>query len=378
MVWPIAFVASLYTYHAARVFIPLIFISLLLIYRESIFNNLKKYFAPVMLSFFLTVPLLLDLTGSAGMSRAAGVGLFADTGPFWRINEQRGEHEQLDSKIARVLHNKATNYSLAFLQNYTEHFWGEFLFLSGDEIQRNKVPETGQMYVHDLFFVVVGLILIARRPKGWGVLLLWLAISPLAAALTFQSPHALRAQIMTIPLVIISAYGALSILDTAKGSIKNKTLLFIIYFLLFTIATWSTARYLHEYYFHMAKTFDYSSQYGVKELVSYTINNQEKYPKIVVTDRYDQPYILFLFYLKYPPIVFQTDHTLTERDQFGFSTVRKFDKYEFRSIDPWSQTRQEYPGALIVGIEKEIPDGTNVLNTIYFPSGRTAFKMVGN
>ena len=81
-----------------------------------------------MLSFFLTVPLLLDLTGSAGMSRAAGVGLFADTGPFWRINEQRGEHEQLDSKIARVLHNKATNYSLAFLQNYTEHFWGEFLF----------------------------------------------------------------------------------------------------------------------------------------------------------------------------------------------------------------------------------------------------------
>jgi hypothetical protein len=100
--------------------------------------------------------------------------------------------------------------------------------------------------------------------------------------------------------------------------------------------------------------------------------------KVVVTDRYDQPYILFLFYLRYPPELFQFNHSLTARDQFGFSTVREFDKYVFSSISPLNKTKLKYPAALIVGTGDEIPETENILKTIYFPSGRIAFRIIEN
>lgn len=128
----------------------------------------------------------------------------------------------------------------------------------------------------------------------------------------------------------------------------------------------------------MSQTYEFSSQYGVKELLQYVNENKDKYSKIVITDRYDQPYILTLFYLRYPPADFQGKHNLTPRDEFGFSTVSEFGKFIFRSIEPWDKIKSEYPTALIVGTDKEIPDAANVLKTIYFPSGRIAFQAVAN
>lgn len=374
----LAFVASLYTYHAARIIVPLLALGLLLFEWKKIRGQIGQFVLPAVVSIIIVLPLVLEILGPAGISRAAGVGLFADTGPFWQINEQRGEHEDISGLSSKVFHNKLVNYGLAFAKNYTEHFWGEFLFLSGDEIQRNKVPDFGQMYMLDLVFLSVGFVAIARSTRGWRAILIWLLAAPVAAALTFQSPHALRAQNMVVPLVIVSAYGALGVLRIIGGFVKNKKLLVTCYLLLVTFSAWDFTRYLHQYYTHMAKTYDYSSQYGVKELITYVKENNDKFQYVAITDRYDQPYILTLFYLQYPPGKFQQEHELTGRDQYGFSTVGAFGKYRFTSLTPWHEKRAEFPNALVAGAPDEVPDGANVLKTIYFPSGRVAFKVVGN
>jgi hypothetical protein len=127
----------------------------------------------------------------------------------------------------------------------------------------------------------------------------------------------------------------------------------------------------------MAKEYPFSSQYGVKELASYVKENEDRYDKIIVTDNYDQPYILFLFYLEYSPQGFQGEHELTPRDKFGFSTVRSFDKYQFQAID-FDALRPEYPNSLIVGTDEEIPDEANIIEKIYFPNGDVAFELVAN
>lgn len=183
---------------------------------------------------------------------------------------------------------------------------------------------------------------------------------------------------MVIPLVIISAFGCISLVEWIGRVIKNKRILFTSYLLLTAIFVWDFTRYLHQYYVHMAKTYDYSSQYGFKEMMQYVMTNENKFSKVVITDRYDQPYILSLFYSKYPPAKFQQKHQLTARDQFGFSTVREYDKFVFKSIGTWDQARKDYPNSLIIGASDEIPEGANVLKTIYFPSGRIAFKVVEN
>ena len=380
MLSAITFSLSLYAYHVARVVVPLLGLVLLIIYFKDIF--IKKNLKILVISFSLLVitilPLAKELVGPAGISRAAGVGLFADSGPLNRINEQRGEHANFISFIPMVLHNKAANYGLAFLENWVSHYSGEFLFLSGDEIQRDKVPETGELYLFEIVTVLLGAIFLLKSSiinrKSVLLIFSWLLISPLASALTFQSPHALRAHNMVIPITIISAIG----LNYLLSWLRKINLKFVICLLVIAIA-WSFMRYAHMYWVHMSKEYPFSSQYGVKELVSYLNETVEsRYKKAVVTNRYDQPYILFLFYLKYDPAKFQGEHTLTLRDQYGFSTVRSFGKYTFTSITNWDRTRENFRDYLIAGTDEEILPGTNVVKEIYGINGCKYFQVVAN
>ena len=373
----LSFVFSLYVYHAARLIVPLLVIGLAIIYRKKIRENIRGVIIAGIIGLVFLVPLMIDFTGPAVTSRVAGVGLFADPGPLARINELRGEHADFQSLPAKILHNKAVNYSLAFADNWARHFWGEFLFVSGDEIQRNKVPETGLMYLFDILFVVAGLVCIAKKPKDWSIIILWLVVAPFAAALTFQSPHALRAQSMVIPLVVISAHGAISLSKWLHKTVRKKVVLNSIFAIFLLFISWQFARYLHMYWVHMAKEYSYSSQHGAKELALYIKEEGDKYDEVIVTTSYDQPYILLLFYLKYPPQQFQKDHVLSNKDKYGFSTVENFGKYYFRLIN-YDQEAPNSPNSLIIGTEEEIPEQANVVETIYFPNGSPVYKIVAN
>lgn len=372
----VSFVAAIYTYHASRVVVPLLVACLFFRYHNSLIRS-KHAWVAALLGICLVIPLGRDFLGGAGVSRASGVGLFADLGPYNKTNQQRGEHENPSGFSARFFHNKVVNYGIAFAENYGKHFSGDFLFISGDDIERDRVPEFGQLFLFDILFLCIGLAAIAKKPRGWFPLLLWLMVAPVASALTFQSPHALRAENMVIPIVIISAYGASTILGAIwKMPSSRKKIIYTM--VLFVFVCWDVSRYIHQYYFHMAKTYDFSSQYGAKDLVAYIRENQNKYEHIVVTNRYDQPYILFLFYLRYPPDKFQQEHSLTAKDQFGFSTVKQFGIYTFTEIQPWDTIRTTYKNSLVAGTGEEIPPGTNVVKTVPFPSGRAAFKVVAN
>lgn len=372
-------VLSLYTYHAVRVVLPLMGIGVFVIYYRELKKNYKLVLITALIGFIFLIPLAHDLLKPAVSSRAAGVGLFADPGPLSRINEQRGEHGDYQELIPKVIHNKIVNYLLAFMENWSAHYHGEFLFLSGDLIERDKVPETGQMYLFDFVFISLGFLYLLATLKSptnsKSLLLLWLFIAPTASALTFQSPSALRAQNMVIPLVIICALGIKFFLEWITG--LNRCLLVIGCLSLVILTTWQFVRYQHMYWIHMSKEYPLSSQYGVKELVNYITSVQDRYDKIIVTDRYDQPYILFLFYMKYSPAKFQKEHELTPRDNFGFSTVRNFDKFNFEPIE-YDITQPEYPNSLLAGTDKEIPKEANIVRDIFGSNGYRYFRVVAN
>jgi 4-amino-4-deoxy-L-arabinose transferase-like glycosyltransferase len=370
------FIFSLYAYHAARVIVPLLGLGLVIYYIKDVKNSFKSLLLIGIVSLLLLVPLFKEIRGTGIFSRAAGVGLLADLGPYNRVNEQRGEHGNFLTLPVKLLHNKFISYSLAFLNNWTKHYNGEFLFLSGDEVQRNRVPETGQLYLFEIVTVFIGLFAIAKKPKNLFLIIWWLLIAPVASALTFQSPSALRSQNMVIPLEIISAFGLFIIIEWLN-SFKIKWLKIFGFLIIGVMIIWNFARYEHMYWVHMFREYPFSSQYGVKELVNY-LTSQDKWKKFMITDRYDQPYILFLFYLKYPPEVFQKEHTLTPRDQYGFSTVRSFGNYVFTSIVNWDQTREKYRGYLIAGTNEEIPKGGNIIKNIYGPNGYLYFRVVAN
>lgn len=373
----LSFAFSLYTYHSARVIVPLLGLGLVLFYRKEIFRktNWRYLLITGILGALLLLPLGLSFLGPAGASRFAGVGLLADTGPFWRINQLRGEHGSVLSSPVRLLHNKLVAYGIAFVENWLDHFHGEFLFLSGDVIERSRVPETGQLYLFEIPFVILGAyMLLKKKPKNWQLIFLWLGIAPVAAAMTFQTPHALRAHNMVIPMTIISAYGACQIIIWLKANFSQR-LFYVVCSMLSVLCCWNVARYLRQYYVYYPQTYPSAWEDGFQKLTDYVKEVEGKYQRIYVTDHYDQPYILFLFYLQYPPEKFQREGELTSRDEFGFSTVRNFGKFHFGEIK-WDQLRDKRE-ALLIGTGQEIPEReANVVKTVYFKNDQPAFEIV--
>lgn len=369
------FVLSLYTYHSARVFVPLFVILLSIINYRKVIINWRMVLLSGLFSILLLVPLFYSFVNSSAiLARASGVGLLSDIGPVNRANELRGSHADQNNIFVKLFNNKYVEYSLAFANNYGSHFHGLFLFLSGDDIQRNKVPETGQMYLHDLLFIPIGLILLSKSPKKYFPVIIWLLLSPLAAALTFQTPHALRAMFMSIPLVVISAMGLEYLFS--KLSSKSKILLYPSMATIVILIGYFFSRYLVMYYGHMSKEYPFSSQYGLKELSQYLSENRD-YSEIIVTDRYDQPYILLLYYFRYDPSIFQSEVQLTSPDGFGFSTVRRFSNFNFVSID-YEKFVSSKSNSLLVGTPQEIPETANIVKRIYGSNGYEYFRIVEN
>lgn len=374
----LTFALSMFTYHSARVVVPLFALGFILFYGKKIFVRANfRWLAIAFLTGIIPVTVLIfSFLKQEGTSRFSGVGLFADKGPFWRVNELRGQHTNPFSGFPKIIHNKYFEYGVQFLDNYLRHFNGNFLFIDGDEIQRNRVPEMGQLYLAEFPFLILGFFfLFKRRPKNWQFVLWWLAIAPVASALTFQSPHAIRALNMVVPLVFLTAYGICNVLVWTRE--QKRLITIFLYCYIFISFGWNFSFYLHQYYVHYPQTYPAAWEYGFRELVEYVKNNQEKYKKIYVTSKYDQPYILFAFYLRYPPEKFQKEAGLTARDQYGFSTVENFGKYHFGPVSLKNTPKEGK--TMIIGTPIEIPESAKIVKRIYFKDGRTeAFRITEN
>lgn len=363
---------SMYTYHSMRIIAPLLSLTLVTVYFQDLFghqNNpqrLKIIVFSALLGVAVTLPLVFQMLSKEGQSRFNGVSVFSDEGPLWQALELRRGHEKLNPYV-RLVHNKYLSYSLRFTKNYLSHFSPRFLFISGDEIARSKVPGMGQFQIILFPFYLFGLLsLLKLDSNGKKFFLIWLIIAPLAAALTFQSPHALRAQNMTVPLTVLFSLGLIYFIENIHGWISR-----VVMVTFFTLYSYFTAYYLHQYYLVYPKNLPYAWQYGFDQISDYVKQNGDQYDQIIITDRYDQPYILMAFYLQYPPEILQKELVMTPRDKFGFSTVRELGKFKFRAIN--YEQDSKLPNTLIVSSEEGV-DTSQSIKTIFDPAGKPMYN----
>ncbi len=361
------FVFSTYVYHSARLVSPLLLFSLFITNYKLPVTRLpagmasyKKFLLPLIIGIFLTLPLALSFLHSGGTTRLGGVGITADPGPLSRAEELLNQHANV-KLINRAMHNKRVLYLLSWAEKYFSHFDLNFLFINGDEVPRSKVPEMGQLHLIELPFLLLGLVILLKKPryhKLKALLLPWLFIAPLASSLTFQAPSSLRALSLSIPLVIIVALGLLKI---KNYKLKILVSLFYLFSLLY---------YLDAYFIHYPKRLPLAWPYGFKELSLFL--KHYPYPPnqpVYITNKYDQPYILMTFFDQTSPLEVQSQIKLTPPDQYGFSTVNTLGRYRFQKID-WNTLPS---GHLIVASDETIP--IDPIYTIDFPNGQKAFKI---
>lgn len=199
---------------------------------------------------FVSITILILL--SSQFSKPFIFGIDNTKAPFWLTDEQRREHgKDYNNPAVKFLHNKITNYSLSFLDHYSEHFSGDFLFIAGDVSLNRKISDFGQMYLFDIVFLFTGILAIIKKFQWrWGIISLWLVLAPINSALTFTPPDSLRSALMIVPLIIISSFGVITLFGLihkyTKGLIKYSAVLVILFLIM-----WDLSRFLSQCLFHV-------------------------------------------------------------------------------------------------------------------------------
>lgn len=352
----IPLIIALATYHSARIVAPLLFLVLLILNFKKLLN--RHFLIALLIGVILVAPLSFSFLKDGGFARFGSVGITADKGPLSRAEELLNQHGNVKI-INRIMHNRRVLYTLSWVEKYTSHFNLNFLFLNGDEVPRSKNPDMGQLYLLELPLLILGIIYLFRLKNTYlqQITLSLLFIAPLASSMTFQAPSALRALPLVIPFSILIAIG----LD----AIKSKLLYIFVGILYF----FSIIYYFDAYYIHAPKRYPFAWNTGFPEAVKILETQKNNYQNIYFTNKYDQPYILYLFFSQYSPQKIQSQIKLTPNDQFGFSTVAQIDNIHFGKII-WGEIPDN---SLVFAADELIP--TLPLNSIDFPNGTKGFKI---
>lgn len=280
----IAFILSAYSYNSFRIVVPLTILILKIFNIKDFRQILKTAVLPIFLSVVILVLSII---------------------PIYRLYK----YDTGGSRLRAVSGTSAT-----FVKNYLSHFSPDFLLFHGDKNLRSQQADFGQLYLPELLLLLLGLVYICRKARSNILLLMLVLLAPIPAAVTRESPHALRA-IAVVPFIsIISAMGALFF---------KRYLLIALILLAFFINYFMN--FLNVYPTQSSKDW----QYEYKKVYMDYKDQFDQYSRIKISDKYAQPYIFALFYLRYDPNKFRQEVVRNSPDQWGFSTVGKFGKFEF-------------------------------------------------
>lgn len=333
----ISFILSAYSYNSFRIVSPITFFVLFFWNIRELKNCMKKSIIFWMLS---------------------GVVLIVSIIPIYRLYV-------FDAGISRLQAVGATKAN--FARNYLSHFNPSFLFISGDKNLRSQQSDFGQLYLPDAILLTLGILyLISKKSRYNLLLLILLSLGPIPAAITKESPHALRA-ISIVPFIcLISANGVFFIKRYFKLKYLAETIVVVIFLIFFG-----------NYYRNFLLVYPVESsedwQYGYKKIYSDYQGQFAKYDRVLISDEYAQPYIFALFYLKYDSYNYLQTVVRNSIDQWGFSTVSKFGKFEFGKINKLFSSNQK--NSLIFASRNEEIRELVPIRTIKFLNGDVAFKV---
>ena len=257
---------AFYTYFAARIFLPLLLISL--------FIKDKKKLKKIIL--FLILPFILFSLSSQGLVRPSTV-LFT---------------REVKANPDTFFTNKIFLFNEQFAKNYFKYFSLDFLFFSGDGNGRHGVKEIGGIYLWLLPFLLLGIHRGIKEKKfADKIFFIWFLVTPIAGALSIPSPHTLRSLYMVVPIAYFSASG-MSRLNLDKRLLSCSICFIVIYFLF---------QYLHIYYVHYPKRTSPDWSGGYRQAIEYAVEREDKYDKIFITDKMTLGYIYLYYYGREDP-----------------------------------------------------------------------------
>jgi len=378
-------ILSLFSYHTARVFSPLLLGVMLWLYRGEWLEWMRKkkkgfWLLVGMVGVFLGL-WLAAVVSPVGRARSQWVFL-VDQGAVNQIIAAREESE-LPAIVARIVYNRPVYFVSHFVQNYLGYFSPGFLFFEGGTNYQFSVPGKGLLYPINLigfyFGLVVVFLRVGRGERSWRLVLFWLLLSPVVASATKESHAVLRASTMLPLPEILSACGWWWIIDFVfrkKGKWVGFGLIGV-YALGLTINVYDYYSVLGTKY---AKEYDWSWQYGYKQVLSLVRSEYEGVDRVFITKKYGEPHEFVLFFWPWNPEAFRNDLSLVRYWRDGWYWVDGFGKFRF--INDWEIKDKVVCGGgercMLVSSPGNYPeqDGWNVSEGVNYLSGKSAFEIL--
>lgn len=373
---------SIYVYQSEKVFTPLFILLLAVIYWRELFKIPKKYlFAVIVFGLIIVTPMLTYIvTNRAALLRVTGTSIFSYQTELLKTDTQKLQQDKSNNdKSGLVLDNRRIVYTVTTVSGYISHFDPNWLFISGD-IDRHHAPGMGILYLFELPLILLGIyaLLFGEFDKKTKLIIFgWLLLAPVPASITTGVPHAVRTLNFLPTWQILSALGLVSgylLLSKMRFQVSKVKLWYLLAPVFLVFALFNISYYLNQYFVQLNYYDSAFWQYGYKQAVDEVKLLQKNYKTILISDNapLDKSYMFFLFYLQYPPQLYQQ---VGENSSGSFVSHHSFGKYTFRPID-WNKD-SKLKDALIIGSPKEIPQGVGTIKTINNLDGTPAIKIVG-
>lgn len=388
-------------YSTAKLFTPLLFIFLFLIWSKDILKMVKTdLIKGVVVGLLIGLPIAYSTIFGGGTQRAGYTSVFTDP----TIEPEVGTARMADNLMRgdlvlgyqpniwdKVFHNKFTFWSEAITKNYMQTFSFDFLFTNGDPNLRHSIKGVGQFYKVEVIALIIGLILFFASRVGKRIKIFvafWVVIGALPAELTRDGGnHATRLFVILPPMILLMSYGLIEPLRKLNKPLR--TIFLISYFLLLISGF---VFYQHNYWIHNPWESERWWHAGFKEAISSIKEVDKDYERIIISNAGEPAWIFFAGWYEYPPAKWQEEFPLgNDLLMDGFGVVSHTDKYHFGTfnvvgaslydLDKYIDNKTLYMavakeiGANLIIEPQRTPPGLKLVKAIAYPSGEPAYYL---
>ncbi|KKQ96704.1 hypothetical protein A3E15_02705 [Candidatus Woesebacteria bacterium RIFCSPHIGHO2_12_FULL_42_9] len=387
----ISFGLNLFSYHSARLFTPVLILVLVGSYLKELKQMgakvqgiiLSKYkWGLLIFSVFLATAIFTMFTG--GAKRGLDITIISPTDNWAAVADRRYEAtlQGFPDFYARIFSNKVSYVFETFSKNYLSYFSSSFLFSEGaGEWSYGLIPGRGVLYVFEVIFVLAAIFSFAKKEgfNKMGLFLLWILISPIAAALTKGPGFAAnRAAVMIPAIQVISVWGGVYLYEKLKGRYGNGLAKGFAWGVLI-ILLGSLAGFLEDYRYHAPLRASKAMQYGMKDIMA-TINSIEgNYEGVVLSRTLSVPNIWAQFYMQVDPSEVQDASRVWLRyEKLGIKYLDQLNEYSMAEFTFGDIVISDLKGMnyLVVGRPEEFPSHVAPLATFTYLDGAPSYILV--
>ena len=179
----IFFGITVFTYSSFVIFVPFFVAGAAYLYRDKIKFNFKLLVPGVIFVVMVIAAFYSSIFTST--NKTSTLLVFNDPNTIYnRVEKIRGDGTS-NSPLEKIIYNKFTGGVYQFGQNYLSAFSPSFLFDKGGDKLVDNLGYFGNLYLIDALFIVIGFSgFLLQREKSLKLIILWLVLSPVPAALT--------------------------------------------------------------------------------------------------------------------------------------------------------------------------------------------------